>query len=58
MLLANISVAEEIEKAFPSSAVLRHHPPPSKDAFVDLRKMLQRDRMDINISSPQQFQIS
>ncbi|KAI1715438.1 RNB domain-containing protein [Ditylenchus destructor] len=36
MLLANISVAEKILKAYPDCAILRRHPVPSRDAFKPL----------------------
>lgn len=36
MILANQSVAEHIYKSFPSSALLRRHPFPSKFIFIHL----------------------
>lgn len=36
MLLANISVAEKIEKEFPQCAMLRRHPSPPKENFEPL----------------------
>lgn len=36
MLLANVSVAEKIEKEFPECAMLRRHPAPPKENFEPL----------------------
>ena len=45
MLLANISVAREITRAFPQFAMLRRHPPPTPGAFAGLQKDLQQPGM-------------
>jgi exosome complex exonuclease DIS3/RRP44 len=36
MLLANVTVAEEIRKEFPGAAMLRRHPTPPDEAFKPL----------------------
>lgn len=41
MLLANISVAERLLKAFPDTALLRRHPKPPVEAFAGLNRALQ-----------------
>lgn len=38
MLLANVSVAEKIEKEFPEFAMLRRHPEPPQNNFEPLIK--------------------
>ncbi|KAH8977266.1 RNB-domain-containing protein [Lactarius hatsudake] len=42
MLLANISVAQKIQEAFPQTAVLRRHMPPPKTNFEKLQDILQK----------------
>jgi exoribonuclease R len=44
MLLANISVAQRIQEAFPQTAVLRRHMPPPKANFERLQDILQKRR--------------
>ncbi|BGP19161.1 hypothetical protein JCM10213_006493 [Rhodosporidiobolus nylandii] len=52
MLLANISVAERIQKQFPQTAVLRRHAPPPKTNFEVLQDVLQKRRgMTLDVSS-------
>ncbi len=41
MLLANISVAERLLKAFPDTALLRRHPKPPVEAFAGLNRALE-----------------
>ena len=36
MIFANHWVAKRILEAFPTSSLLRHHPPPSQEKFVQL----------------------
>ena len=36
MLLANMAVAEEIEKSFPETALLRCHPPPKQKVRLSM----------------------
>ncbi|KAI9882045.1 MAG: DNA-directed RNA polymerase II subunit L [Watsoniomyces obsoletus] len=40
MLLANISVAEKIQKAYPLTALLRRHPTPPSSSFDELSQQL------------------
>ncbi|KAH6915185.1 mitotic control protein dis3 [Coprinopsis sp. MPI-PUGE-AT-0042] len=42
MLLANISVAKQIQETFPQTAVLRRHMPPPKTNFEKLHDILQK----------------
>ncbi|KAI0303388.1 RNB-domain-containing protein [Multifurca ochricompacta] len=52
MLLANISVAEKIQEAFPQTAVLRRHMPPPKANFERLQDILQKRRgIPLDVSS-------
>ncbi|GAA5973225.1 hypothetical protein JCM11641_006332 [Rhodosporidiobolus odoratus] len=52
MLLANISVAERIQKQFPQTAVLRRHAPPPKTNFEVLQDVLQKRRgMTLDVST-------
>lgn len=51
MLLANISVAEKIEKEFPEHAMLRRHPSPPQTNFDPLIKAVQHQGFDIDTSS-------
>ena len=51
MLLANISVAREITRAFPQFAMLRRHPPPTPGAFAGLQKNLQQHGMVLDDSN-------
>lgn len=41
MLLANVSVAMEIEKHFPGQSLLRRHPPPKEASLQSLKKLLE-----------------
>ena len=51
MLLANISVAREITRAFPQFAMLRRHPPPTPGAFVGLQRQLSQHGLELDDSS-------
>ncbi|KAL7049701.1 hypothetical protein ACKWTF_003825 [Chironomus riparius] len=51
MLLANVSVAEKIEKEFPEYAMLRRHPTPPQANFDPLIKAVQHQGFDIDTSS-------
>ena len=51
MLLANVSVAEKIEKEFPEHAMLRRHPTPPQANFDPLIKAVQHQGFDIDTSS-------
>ncbi len=42
MIFANSAVARRIHQAFPSSALLRRHPPPRQDAFKEVQASLPR----------------
>jgi len=52
MLLANISVAQKIQEAFPQTAVLRRHMPPPKANFEKLQDILHKRRgIPLDVSS-------
>jgi len=52
MLLANISVAQKIQEAFPQTAVLRRHMPPPKANFEKLQDILLKRRgITLDVSS-------
>lgn len=51
MLLANISVASELCRSFPETAVLRRHPAPPADNFDALNKALERRHCFLDVSS-------
>jgi len=51
MLLANISVAAEITRAFPLCAMLRRHPPPLPGAFDTLQRSLSHHGFSLDTSS-------
>jgi len=52
MLLANISVAQKIQEAFPQTAVLRRHMPPPKTNFEKLEDILRKRRgIKLDVSS-------
>lgn len=51
MLLANISVAEKIEKEFPEHSMLRRHPTPPQTNFDPLIKAVRHQGFDIDTSS-------
>ena len=52
MLLANISVAQKIQEAFPQTAVLRRHMPPPKANFEKLQDILLKRRgIKLDVSS-------
>jgi len=52
MLLANISVAQKIQEAFPHTAVLRRHCPPPKTNFEKLQDiMMKRKGISLDVSS-------
>ncbi|KAF9073535.1 RNB-domain-containing protein [Rhodocollybia butyracea] len=52
MLLANISVARQIEASFPQTAVLRRHLPPPKSNFEKLQDILRKTKgLSLDVSS-------
>lgn len=51
MLLANISVAEKIEKEFPEFAMLRRHPTPPQTNFDPLIKAVRHQSFDIDTTT-------
>ena len=51
MLLANISVAREITRAFPQFAMLRRHPPPTPGAFAGLQRNLKQHGFELDDAS-------
>ncbi|TDL29343.1 RNB-domain-containing protein [Rickenella mellea] len=52
MLLANISVARQIQESFPQTAVLRRHLPPPRTNFEKLQDILQKRKgMTLDVSS-------
>lgn len=51
MLLANISVAEKIEKEFPEFAMLRRHPTPPQTNFDPLVKAVRHQGFEIDTST-------
>jgi exosome complex exonuclease DIS3/RRP44 len=51
MLLANCTVAEQIEKEFPEYAMLRRHPTPPQTNFEPLIKAVRHQGFDIDTSS-------
>ncbi|KAL1520405.1 hypothetical protein AB1Y20_021991 [Prymnesium parvum] len=51
MLLANISVAKEITRAFPQCALLRRHPSPAPGAFDALNGYLGQHGFQLDVSS-------
>lgn len=51
MLLANISVAKFIYEKFPQVSLLRHHEPPNEGGLKKLVKTLQKNKIEIDVSS-------
>lgn len=51
MLLANILAANKIHETFPSTALLRFHPAPHKDALTKVVEFLEKVGIHIDISS-------
>jgi exosome complex exonuclease DIS3/RRP44 len=51
MLLANITVAKQILRSFPTLSTLRRHQPPSQLQFTSLLKLAKSVGVDIDISS-------
>ncbi|THH15025.1 hypothetical protein EW146_g5397 [Bondarzewia mesenterica] len=52
MLLANVSVARNIQETFPQTAVLRRHLPPPKSNFEKLQDILKKRRgLTLDVSS-------
>ncbi|KAG8690408.1 exosome catalytic subunit dis3 [Ceratobasidium sp. 423] len=52
MLLANVSVARQIQESFPGTAVLRRHMPPPHSNFEKLQDLLMKLKgMTLNVSS-------
>ncbi|KAG4065176.1 hypothetical protein HA402_007573 [Bradysia odoriphaga] len=58
MLLANVSVAEKIEKEFPEFAMLRRHPEPPQTNFEPLIKAGRNQGFDIETSTGRQLALS
>lgn len=58
MLLANVSVAQKIEKEFPEFAMLRRHPEPPQTNFEPLIKAGKNLGFDIETSSGRQLAAS
>jgi exosome complex exonuclease DIS3/RRP44 len=58
MLLANVSVAEKIEKEFPEHAMLRRHPVPPQTNFEPLIKAVRHQGFDIDTTSGKQLALS
>ncbi|KEF52053.1 uncharacterized protein A1O9_12043 [Exophiala aquamarina CBS 119918] len=52
MLLANITVAKQIQSVFPQTALLRRHAPPPASNFTDLCEQLKKMRgLELDVSS-------
>tara|TARA_B100000524_G_scaffold260752_1_gene141899 strand:- start:281 stop:3166 length:2886 start_codon:yes stop_codon:yes gene_type:complete len=51
MLLANISVAKEITRAFPQCAMLRRHPQPLPGSFDSLKRSLKQHGFELDVST-------
>ena len=51
MLLANVTVAEAILRAFPACALLRRHPTPTERAFEPLHRAAAATGVEIDVSS-------
>lgn len=51
MLLANVSVAAETQRAFPQAAMLRRHPQPQPGAFDGLNSSLKQHGFELDVSS-------
>ena len=51
MIFANSWVAKRILKAFPSSSLLRHHPPPLREKFSTLRECAESQGFTVNTAS-------
>ncbi|XP_065073059.1 exosome complex exonuclease RRP44 [Ochlerotatus camptorhynchus] len=58
MLLANVSVAEKIEREFPECALLRRHPCPPDANFDPLKKAASYQGFEIDTSSGKQLATS
>eukprot|EP00050_Salpingoeca_kvevrii_P012604 m.23790 g.23790 ORF g.23790 m.23790 type:complete len:1095 (-) comp4173_c0_seq1:8-3292(-) len=51
MIFANSAVAGKISRVFPSHSLLRRHPMPSPDHFLELKEMAQRKGFEIDSRS-------
>ncbi|BDA44024.1 DIS3-like exonuclease 1 [Coccomyxa sp. Obi] len=51
MIFANSAVARRIHQAFPSSALLRRHPPPRQDAFKEVEALCEAGGCPLDTSS-------
>jgi len=51
MLLANIAVAEKIERHFPDRAFLRQHPPPNQEKITEVVEELRKHGINIDHTS-------
>ncbi|KAI9907985.1 hypothetical protein PsorP6_002931 [Peronosclerospora sorghi] len=58
MLLANITVAKKIVRHFPTCALLRRHPAPSKRQFDDLCSQAKAVGVDLHVDTSKQLQES
>lgn len=58
MLLANVSVAEKIEKEFPECAMLRRHPEPPQTNFEPLVKAGRNQGFEIETSTGRQLALA
>lgn len=58
MLLANVSVAEKIEKEFPECSMLRRHPEPPQTNFEPLVKAGRNQGFEIDTSAGRQLALS
>lgn len=55
MLLANISVAMELYKSFPETAILRRHPPPPEENFEALISALGKRGYDLRVKTSKEL---
>ncbi|KAL1214597.1 DIS3-like exonuclease 2 [Cardamine amara subsp. amara] len=58
MLLANMTAAEVISRAYPDSALLRRHPEPNMRKLKEFEGFCSKNGMDLDISSSGQLQES
>ncbi|KFK42162.1 hypothetical protein AALP_AA2G219300 [Arabis alpina] len=58
MLLANMTAAEVISRAYPDSSLLRRHPEPNMRKLKEFEGFCSKNGMDMDISSSGQFQES
>ncbi|ESQ27353.1 hypothetical protein EUTSA_v10018051mg [Eutrema salsugineum] len=58
MLLANMTAAEVISRAYPHSALLRRHPEPNMRKLKEFEGFCSKHGMELDVSSSGQFQVS